>query len=320
MAFVPQNFIDKSLPVVSASWLNNVDNLVNNVFGGVTTIAQAAALILAAPLNLTGPVTIAVPVSGGVALTAQTSLVSNVGIRVTGAYNSSVQLNVSNTGSGISSGAVLDLQDTSTTGTVSYSTSTATAVGTNLIGGVNGNALTLNTNSAVPIQFATNFVVAMSIGGSGAVVINKSLAVNGGQTVTGLANTFASTITGFATSGQSFGLLIQAGTTSSDLALRINNSASIVFQVDGAGSVNVGAAPTGGGQGIGTINAASGYFVNGVKLPIPTISPPFLSGFGTPTGATTTTNFPGSTATLVQCSSMIANIIQLMKTAGWVTA
>ena len=64
----------------------------------------------------------------------------------------------------------------------------------------------------------------------------------------------------------SFGLIIAAGTSTSDNAVRVLNAAQNLnlFQVFGDGSVVVGA-PTGGAQGIGTINA-TGYYLNGVAI------------------------------------------------------
>jgi hypothetical protein len=45
-----------------------------------------------------------------------------------------------------------------------------------------------------------------------------------------------------------------------------------------------------------------------------------LTGFGTPTGASMLTNFPGGTATLAQCSAMIAEIVTLLESAGLLAA
>lgn len=84
-------------------------------------------------------------------------------------------------------------------------------------------------------------------------------------TVNAPNNSEAMDINGSATTGQSFGPSILAGTNSSDYALLVRGrSGSTYFKADGAGSITVGA-PTGGPQGSGTINAA-GFYVNGVAV------------------------------------------------------
>jgi hypothetical protein len=49
-------------------------------------------------------------------------------------------------------------------------------------------------------------------------------------------------------------------------------------------------------------------------------SAPYASGFGTPTGNVVIANFPGATATLVQCSETIAELIAVLKSAGIIAA
>lgn len=82
--------------------------------------------------------------------------------------------------------------------------------------------------------------------------------------VNGTANFFAEQIVGNSTTGGSAGLLIQAGTNGSDTAFKILNEAgtSTFLQVIGNGGMELGA-PTGGDEGLGTLNA-TGLYVNGV--------------------------------------------------------
>jgi hypothetical protein len=47
---------------------------------------------------------------------------------------------------------------------------------------------------------------------------------------------------------------------------------------------------------------------------------PIASGFGTPTGNVIIANFPGASATLVQCSETIAEILVVLKQAGIIAA
>ena len=87
-----------------------------------------------------------------------------------------------------------------------------------------------------------------------------------GLMLTGPANTYAAEFTGNSGSGKSFGLEVDAGTNASDIAVLVNNQAgsTAFFEINGAGGIIVGS-PTGGSQGVGTVNA-TGLFVNGVAV------------------------------------------------------
>lgn len=101
---------------------------------------------------------------------------------------------------------------------------------------------------------------------AGTVNFNSVVNFTGGLTLTGLSNQYAITLDGNSGAGHSFGLEVNAGTNSSDVAMLVNNQAgsTAYFEIIGSGSVIVGN-PTGGGQGVGTINA-TGLFVNGVAV------------------------------------------------------
>jgi hypothetical protein len=101
---------------------------------------------------------------------------------------------------------------------------------------------------------------------SGAVTFSAAPTFSAGLgTITGPASTYAATFDGAAAVGTSFGVKIAAGTNSSDVALLITSQSGTAFaKVDGAGSATIGS-PTGGGQGVGTLNA-TGLFVNGVAV------------------------------------------------------
>lgn len=64
--------------------------------------------------------------------------------------------------------------------------------------------------------------------------------------------------------------------------------------------------------GVGTFSGQVGF--NGVTPPSQ------LTGFGTPTGNSLVTNFPGSSATLAQCGEMISEILIYMKQLGLIGA
>lgn len=71
-------------------------------------------------------------------------------------------------------------------------------------------------------------------------------------------------VTQQAGAGAAFGLVVQAGTNSSDYNMLLQSqSGSTLFELFGDGGAVVGS-PTGGDQGLGTINA-TGLFVNGVS-------------------------------------------------------
>lgn len=84
------------------------------------------------------------------------------------------------------------------------------------------------------LQLATGGVPRLAIGTSGAIAINTS----SGQalTITGAAGSYATQVTGGATSGTSFGLYIKAGTTSADNALEVQlASTTQAFNIRGDG-------------------------------------------------------------------------------------
>jgi hypothetical protein len=97
---------------------------------------------------------------------------------------------------------------------------------------------------------------------------------------------------GSATANQSYGLLIESGTSQSDYAIYVGNHGNTaqIFQVFGDGSVclNEPATP----KGVGTINVSGGYYIAGINQ--------FQNGSftGTLTGCTTS-----PTATMYYSSS-----------------
>lgn len=70
-----------------------------------------------------------------------------------------------------------------------------------------------------------------------------------------------------------------------------------------------------GSLSIGNSLSIAGNFGMGGQVPLAPVP-----GFGTPTNPNLIANFPGASATLVQCSAMIAQIIQLLKTFGFFAA
>lgn len=121
----------------------------------------------------------------------------------------------------------------------------------------------------IDITFAIDQTIAPTWTGahtfSNAVTFGSTVSFTGGLSLTGAANQYAATLNGNSASNTSFGLKVAAGTTASDVcALLASQSGTAYFQVKGEGSVVVGN-PTGGGQGVGTINATNLY-INGVAV------------------------------------------------------
>jgi len=103
-----------------------------------------------------------------------------------------------------------------------------------------------------------------------------------------------------AATGVNFGLLIEAGTNASDEPLNILDKTGTVQQLLLRGN--------------GTLFVRAGLGVNGATPPTQ------VTGFGTPTGNVVVANFPGATATLVQCSETIAEILTIIKQIGFIGA
>jgi hypothetical protein len=108
-------------------------------------------------------------------------------------------------------------------------------------------------------------------------------------TVDGAAGHYTAILNGSATSGASFGMQILAGSTGADMSLSVQSSS-------GAQRLLV----------LGNGNIA----FHGVT---PTAQ---STGWGTPTGPTKVANFPGASATLVQCSEVISQILTDLKSLG----
>jgi hypothetical protein len=300
MAFTPQNFRDFSAPAVTAAWLNGVDQLVNNVFQGVTTVAQLQALVLATPLVLLAPIT-----------AAPTATINNI------ANQSAIVIpNTIGTTPGVPAAiAVTQAGNTLVNGlSVSNSTSQLTL-------GVTPSGTAIQSVGNIPLVISTNGTPAITIAGNQNVTmvalstgtLNGTLAAIAGAPGGTIALTINSSLTGVAK-----GIAVNAGTGSSDYSVQFDSAAgSAYFQVRGDGAVIVGAPAAGAGT-VGSINIQS-FYVNGVLQAVSTFPAPFGTGVGTPTGTGLIPNFPGGSATLAQCSAAIAELVFLMKTAGWLT-
>lgn len=137
---------------------------------------------------------------------------------------------------------------------------------------------------------ATAAAIRMALSAAGGFSINapsssaQALAVNG---VSGSNTLFVNAPNA---AGNSFGLVIQAGTNASDYAFRVLNSPGGLefMRIYGNGAIS--------------FNGAGGTTA--------------ITGWGTSTGGAVVTNFPGATATLVQATTVIAQMITYFKNLG----
>lgn len=115
--------------------------------------------------------------------------------------------------------------------------------GSGQLGPNNTNVLTWATTGAWALAASTGNFPTLTINGN-------SSQVNGALYVLGGANQWAQTILGSSTSGQSFGLVVTAGTTSADRAFTLQNqAASASFMiVYGDGETLIGQPPSGTNQ------------------------------------------------------------------------
>jgi|GEM_PF-1688339 len=150
-----------------------------------------------------------------------------------------------------------------TSNTISASAPT-NKVGLVAAGGVSTACAPIDVTFAIDQGIAPTWTGAHTF--SAAVTFSSTVTFSGGLSLTGGANQYAATLTGSSASGQSLGLRVNAGTNASDFAVRISSqsAATDYFKILGEGSIVAGSA-TGGGQGVGTINA-QGLYVNGVAV------------------------------------------------------
>lgn len=133
--------------------------------------------------------------------------------------------------------------------------------------GVNGSIAVFGTSTVASLVLSANALSTITLGTSGTVTIatptsGVALTVNG-VAGTGFTNP-ALIVQGALSASGSNGLVIRAGTNSSDAALVISNdsNSTTLMDVFGDGGVVVGA-PTGSTLGLGTVNAATGFYING---------------------------------------------------------
>ena len=126
--------------------------------------------------------------------------------------------------------------------------------------------LAVGTVGANSTALYTNSLSRLSINSSGTVTVNTPTSGVAFRVANGFANSFAASVTGSNTSGQSYGLLVSGGTTSADEALRVTtqNGSTMLLRIFGDGGLQMGTA-TGGDMGAGTINA-TGFYINGVAV------------------------------------------------------
>jgi hypothetical protein len=127
----------------------------------------------------------------------------------------------------------------------------------------------------IDVTFALDQTISPTMTGSwtfaGTVAFNSTVTFASGFTLTGASGAYTITLDGSAVTGNSYGVKIAAGTNGADIAFLITSQGGTTFfTVAGTGGITVGT-PTGGSQGLGTINA-TGLFVNGAAVKTTSIS------------------------------------------------
>lgn len=138
--------------------------------------------------------------------------------------------------------------------------------------------LTVGTAGAATLSLGTNGTARATINSSGSVTVNAPSS-GAALTVNGLANANTGVFVGSSTSGQSFGITIEAGTTSADSGFLVTNQAASLtyFKIFGDGGSIVGS-PTGGNKGSGTLNTQGDIFINNVVQKVASLSATCTSG------------------------------------------
>jgi len=112
--------------------------------------------------------------------------------------------------------------------------------GASIFSGSPAYATMLGTTGATSVVIGTNSAKRVEVTSGGAVTIAAASAARSLQ-VSGAANQYTQSITASSTASQSFGLLIDAGTNASDVALNVRNQAATLqnFTVTGVGAIAV---------------------------------------------------------------------------------
>lgn len=134
------------------------------------------------------------------------------------------------------------------------------------------------------------FSTAMQIGFGGDTAINAPSVNRPALTVTGPSNNYTLVVNGSTVNGQSYGMIISAGTNGSDQSFGVVNvtGSSTHFSILGSGRI--------------AFHGAIGL------LQVP--------GWGVPVSGGVVANFPGTAATLSQCGAALSEIIGDLKSLG----
>jgi len=122
----------------------------------------------------------------------------------------------------------------------------------------------LQFNNAGAFGGASNFIYAVATG-----TLSVSPPTSGIlMSLAAVANNYALSLQGNTTANQSYALLISAGTSGSDYGVTIQNAAQTkqFLRITGDGTVALGLVGAQNLTGIGTINAANGFYVTGRPL------------------------------------------------------
>lgn len=221
---------------------------------------------------------------------------------------------VQNPTSGTTAAAQLTVQnDTlSSSHELEFGLTSSAFSGAFLTGGPTGQSGFINTSDGSGICIGTNNVCRLSVGAAGPVTMN-GVTTGTALTVTGVGTSGipAMLIQGNTGTGLGDGLNLQAGTNSSDYAIRIANAgnSSTLFEIQGDGGMTTGALAD---KGNGTLNAA-GLYVSGLQVP------KFTYGLISQTAPTTCAT-AGTVANIASVSCTVSGVVTINFTSAYTNA
>jgi hypothetical protein len=180
--------------------------------------------------------------------------------------SSGIAFTANGTTSGVNNPILTQSSDSAYQLTLGYNYGTANVINSS---GSSARALQIEIGNTVYATWATSGGLTLATPSSG-----SNLTINGNA-----SGSNGLVVNGSATTGQSFGIAILAGTNSSDHGFQVLNQTGVTnyFNIAGDGGITL-IAPTGGDKGAGTINAQGDIFINNVSVRIASLSATCTSG------------------------------------------
>ena len=173
----------------------------------------------------------------------------------------------------------------------------------------------LATGTTTDLQLQSSRGTVMTLGAVGTVTIPAPASGNIALSVTGVASSYTAGIYGSSSSGDSYGLVVQAGTTSADVCALLENQAhnAVFLQINGDGSGTLGISATSGLQwtSTGAMTSNIGTTLT-TAVTIGTTSAKTVGFYGTSPAAQTASN---SSMVTSNVSSVLSTVATASSTA-----